>query len=411
MSATRYTDYAKDVSGWFLGMTGVQLGLLTTAGLPALIALSVRAWSVLALWIPLWSLIAIVVLVPIRGRSAGRWVVDLCRHTVGAARGWTDFGSRAVAGTAPGLDAADLPGVLAGVQTHDGPPFGHLSTRPVLVQNSATRTWAVVARLTHPGIGLSDSDERDQMAAGLAQLCELVPRIEMVEVLALQVRTVPDDGAERNVWEDKHRRPDAPSLAVQVNTVLGRALTSAAVRTEAFMTVVVGEARIGRAARHAGGRVDGRGRVVHGVMAEVESTLRGAVGCTAVEWLDSAALAAAIRTGFAPGERYGLVAADLARVEGKEVATSLPMAAAGPTCAKTEIRHYCHDAWASVTDTILLPDQGAVLGALAPALVPATVGERRCLTVFLAPLPLARAARMVGREEMSATTGNELRAR
>ena len=46
-----------------------------------------------------------------------------------------------------------------------------------------------------------------------------------------------------------------------------------------------------------------------------------------------------------------------------------------------------------------------------PVLVSTTAGERRCLTVFLAPLPLDRATRLVGREEMSATTGNELRAR
>jgi hypothetical protein len=411
MSATRYNDYAKDVSGWFLGMTGAQLGLLTTAGLPALVALSVRAWGVLALWIPLWCVIAIVVLVPIRGRPAGRWLLDLCRHATGVARGETVFGSRAIAGTARDLEEADLPGVLAGVLTHDGPPFGHLSRRPALVQNSATRTWAVTARVTHPGIGLSDPDERDQMATGLAQLCELVPRIEMVEVLALQVRTVPDDGAERSVWEQTHRRQEAPVLAVQVNGFLSQALTAAAVRTEAFLTVVISEGRIGRAARHAGGGVDGRGRVLHGVMTEVESTLRGAVGCTAVEWLDSPALAAAIRTGFAPGERYGLVAAELARGESKQIATSVPMGAAGPTRAKTEIRHYVHDAWASVTDTILLPEQGAVLGALAPVLIPTAAGERRSMTLFLQPLPTMRATRLVGREHMSAATGTELRSR
>jgi len=87
------------------------------------------------------------------------------------------------------------------------------------------------------------------------------------------------------------------------------------------------------------------------------------------------------------------------------------MAAAGPSQARTEVRHYVHDAWSSITDTILLPDQGAVLGALAPVLVPTTPGERRAVTVFLAPMPSAKATKLVGREEMSATTGNELKAR
>ncbi len=411
MSAARYGDYARDVSGWFLGMTGTQLGLVTLTGLPALLALNAQAWGLLLLWLPVWALLAAVLLVPVRGRVAGRWLVDLLLHAIGGVLGWTVFSSRAAAGTAEDLTAADLPGVLAGIRTHDGPPYGQLSGRPVIVQDAAARTWAAVARIAHPGIGLAEPGERNRMGAGLAELCELAARTELVDVLALQVRTVPDDGTERAAWERAHAGPDAPALAVRVNALLGAALTPAAVRTEAFVTVVVGEGRIGRAAKEAGGGVDGRARVLHGVMAEVEAALRGPVGCTAVTWLDSAGLAAAVRTGFAPGDRGGLVAADLAAADGQRVATEVPMAAAGPTGARAEVRHYAHDAWASVTDTVLLPDSGAVLGALAPVLVPTVAGERRCLTVFLAPLPLERATRLVGREEMSATTGNELRAR
>jgi hypothetical protein len=411
MSAARYGDYAKDVSGWFLGMTGAQLALVTLAGVPALLALNAQAWGLFAIWLPVWALLAAVLLVPIRGRAAGRWFGDLCLYAIGGAMGWTVFGSGAAAGTAEDLSEADLPGVLAGIRTHDGPPYGPQFTRPVILQNAAARTWAAVARIAHPGIGLAEADERTRMGAGLAELCELAARTELIDVLALQVRTVPDDGAERAAWEQAHTRADASPLATRVNALLGATLTPAAVRTEAFVTVVVGEGRIGRTAKESGGGVDGRARVLHGVMAEVESALRGAVGCTAVTWLDSAALAAAVRTGFTPGDRGQLVAADLAAANNPQLATGVPMAAAGPTVAHAEVRHYAHDAWASVTDTILLPDSGAVLGALAPVLVPTTAGERRCLTVFLAPLPLGRATRLVGREDMSATTGNELRAR
>jgi hypothetical protein len=411
MNALRYGDYSRDVSGWFLGMTGAQLALVILAGVPALLALNAQAWALFAIWLPVWAFLAAVLLVPVRGRAAGRWIGDSCLHAIGEAMGWTVFGSRAVSGTADDLSEADLPGVLAGIRTHDGPPYGQLFTRPVIVQDCAAHTWAAVARISHPGIGMAEPDERNRMGAGLAELCELAARTELVDVLALQVRTVPDDGAERAAWEQAHIRPGAPALASRVNALLGATLTPAAVRTEAFVTVVVGEGRIGRAAKESGDGVDGRARVLHGVMAEVESALRGPVGCTAVSWLDSAALAAAVRTGFAPGDRGQLIAADLAADDGAQLATGVPMAAAGPTQARAGVRHYVHDAWASVTDTILLPDSGAVLGALAPVLVPATAGERRCLTVFLAPLPLDRATRMVGREEMSATTGNELRAR
>jgi hypothetical protein len=149
--------------------------------------------------------------------------------------------------------------------------------------------------------------------------------------------------------------------------------------------------------------------VLYGAMGEVESRLRGAIGCTEVTWLDSPALAVAIRTGFAPGDRAALVAADLAGRDNPDVATGVPMAAAGPSSAHVEIRHYEHDAWCSVTDTILLPDQGAILGALAPVLVPSAPGERRSVTVFYPAMSQARADKVTGREEMSAIVGSELR--
>ncbi len=411
MSAVRYSDYSRDASGWFLGMSGAQLALLTTAGVPALLAFNAQAWGLFVVWLPVWALIAALVLLPVRGRPAARWLLDLSRYAIGGLMGWNRFASRAAAGMATDLSEADLPGVLAGIRTHDGPPFGQQMSRPVIVQNQAARTWAAVASITHPGIGLAEAHERDQMAAGLAELQEIAARTELIDSFSLQVRTVPDDGAERAAWERAHTKANAPQLAVQVNTMLAQVLTPAAVRTEAFVTVVVGEDKIGRAAKECGGGVDGRGRVLHGVMAEVEGALRAAVGCTAVDWLDSPGLAAAVRTGFAPGDRAQLIAAELAAADDPQMATGIPMAAAGPTQARSEVRHYVHDAWTSVTCTVLLPDQGAVLGALAPVFVPTTPGERRCVTVFFQPLPLARATKLVGREEMSATTGNEIKAR
>ena len=103
MNAVRYGDYSRDVSGWFLGMTGGQLALVTLAGVPALLALNAQAWALLAIWLPAWALLAAVLLVPVRGRAAGRWFADLCLHASGGAMGWTVFGSRAASGTAENL--------------------------------------------------------------------------------------------------------------------------------------------------------------------------------------------------------------------------------------------------------------------------------------------------------------------
>ena len=78
------------------------------------------------------------------------------------------------------------------------------------------------------------------------ELLDLAARTELIDEVLFMVRTVPDDGAERDLWISPHRRPDAPALARQVNDDLRRSLTGASVRTEAFVTVVVPEARIGR---------------------------------------------------------------------------------------------------------------------------------------------------------------------
>ncbi len=352
------------------------------------------------------------VAVPVRGRPALRWAVDAGYRMVGDGMGWTRWRSEVAAGGAADVAAADLPGVLAGIRTHDGPPFGVLMARPVVVQDCAASTWAVVARVTHPGIGLAEPDARARMAAGLSELTEAAATGELVSVLALQVRTVPDDGAERAAWRAGHLRRDAPPLARRVDAELSGAAVQVAVQVEEFLTVVVPEASIGRQAKEAGGGVDGRARVLSGVMAEVEARLLGPVGCDSVTWLDSPGLAAAIRTGFAPGDRAGLTDAVLAARGNPAVAAALPMGAAGPTSAPAAARrHYTHDAWSTVSCTVLLPEQGAVMGALAPVFTPSVAGERRSATVFFQALPRRRADRLVGRESMSADTAADLRRR
>src|SRR5690348_7498952 len=98
MSVLRYADYSRDSAGWFLGMTGVQLALVTTAGVPALLAAGTRAWPLLLAWLPAWALLAAAVLVPVRGRPAAGWSTDLCRFAIGGLMGWNDFLSRAATG-------------------------------------------------------------------------------------------------------------------------------------------------------------------------------------------------------------------------------------------------------------------------------------------------------------------------
>jgi hypothetical protein len=60
---------------------------------------------------------------------------------------------------------------------------------------------------------------------------------------------------------------------------------------------------------------------------------------------------------------------------------------------------------------VLLPDKGAVMGALAPALTPTAAGERRCVTVFFEPIAHRRAERLVDNESMAKDLAHSARER
>ena len=399
----------RDRQGWFFGLTGPQLILVITTAFPSWLAMAAGQWTALIGLIPAWLLAVALVCVPVRGWSAAQWIGVLVRHAVGTAAGWTRFQSNAAAGEVEDAAEADLPGVLASVQIHDGPAMPGRVVRPAIIQNHATRTWAATARIVHPGIGMADQGHRDRMGSGLAELLEAASAGSPIELLAIQVRTVPDDGTQRAAWVRQHARPTEPELSARIHAQLDATIGGAAVRTEAFVTVAVREDAIAKNARRSGRGVLGRARILYGVLAEVESRLLGAIGCTRVTWLDSAGLAVAIRTGFEPGDAAALADAAIHHAHDDRIATGVPVAAAGPTHAMTSLRSYRHGEWESISTTILFPRKGAVMGALARALVPSQVGERRALTVFLRPVAQGVADRSTGRAEMSAAMAAEMR--
>lgn len=399
----------RDRQGWFFGLTGPQVFLVLAAAFPCWLAMSVGQWRALLGLVPLWLVAVVLVCVPVRGWSAAQWIGVLVRHVMGRATGWTRFQSKAAAGEIDDVNEADLPGVLAGIQIHDGPPMAGRAVRPALIQNHATRTWAATARVVHPGIGMADDADRSRMGAGLSELFEAASASSLIDVVAICVRTVPDDGTERAEWVRQHARTTEPEISARIHAQLDASINGAAVRTEAFVTVVVREDAVAKDARRAGRGVTGRARILYGVLGEVEARLMGAIGCTQVRWLDSADLAIAIRTGFEPGDAPALADSVIHHGYDGDIAAGVPVAAAGPTTATTAMRCYRHGEWESIATTILLPRKGAVMGALARALVPSQVGERRALTVFFHPIGQAVADRTTGRAEMSATMAAEVR--
>lgn len=409
--ATTYTDYSRDKIGWFFGLSGPQLAVLAIGVMPVLWSVKENAWLSAGLLLVLWSLIFVITVVPVRGRSATGWLAASIAYALGGLMRWTSFGSRAAAGAAEDLAAADLPGVLQGVQIHDGPPHGPALARVAVIQNHATKTWAVTAAIVHPGIGMAESDERARLGQGLTDLLDLAARTELIDEVLFTVRTVPEDGAERDLWVQRHRRANAPALATQINEDLARGLTQASVRTEAFVTIMVPETRIAKEAKESGGGFEGRARTLYLLMGEVEAQLRGGMAMTAVSWLTSPQLALACRTGFAPSDRVGIIDALAAAEKDPTVNAEVPWAMAGPSGADPVVRHYSHDAWNSISSTIKLPDKGAAMGALAPVLTPGEPGERRSFMVAYPILRQSAADRQTANSEWAADLGSALRAK
>ena len=413
--AVIYNDYSRARIGWFFGLSGWQLGVVALSTMPVFWSIQSGAWLSAGLFLLLWVVVVLVTVTPVRGRSTSGWIASCVAFAVGALTGWTSFRSRASLGQADSLEGADLPGVLHSVQIHDGPPNGSSFSRTAIIQNHTSRTWAVTAAVVHPGLGLAEPEERERQGRGLSELLDLACATELVDEILLLVRTVPEDGAERDQWLARHRRQPAPGGWVdgvrQINDELQASLTRASVRTESFVTVVIPERRLGRAAKESGGGIEGRARVIYAVLDEIEAQLRGGLGMTSVEWLTTPQLALASRTGFAPGDRAGIIAALGARQGDPGVNADVPWAMAGPSGAEPVARHYSHDAWNSVSSTIKLPVKGAAMGALLPVLTPSDPGERRSFMVAYPILSQSAAGRASATSEWAADIGEALRAK
>ncbi len=101
--------------------------------------------------------IAGLVVVPVRGRPALRWLWHLIFYQVGVLTGWSRWQSKAASGAPVAPDEPDLPGVLARVSFPDGPPFRDQG-RICLIHDTGEARWGATARLTHSGVGmLSDA--------------------------------------------------------------------------------------------------------------------------------------------------------------------------------------------------------------------------------------------------------------
>ncbi|MGJ7905317.1 SCO6880 family protein [Actinopolyspora sp. H202] len=394
MSSVRiYRGLARrEKPGWIMGLSPAQALACLVLAVPVLWTVSAGQFLRALILAGVCGLAAALVVVPVRGRPALRWLAHVLLYQLGAALGWSRWQSRAAAGELDDPNEPDLPGVLQRVSFPDGPVFQHHG-RVCLIHDTGEGRWGATARVTHTGVGLLSAEECDRLASRLGSMLLSIGHRDVVDRLSLLVRTVPDDGTEYEVWRSRHDVAEAPDLARRAVDELDRTIGAVSVRHEVFVTVSGPEDALRKPAAAAGGGVEGRARVLYRVLDGLEDPLK-ALGADSVEWLSGSGLAEAIRTGFNPDSSAALRAGQLTGSETDEM--GMPLAAAGPTQAPTPgWRRYDHDAYSTVSYSVLMPEAGTVFGSLAPLLAVKSAGERRCLAMHYEVLGSRAASRSV----------------
>ena len=373
-------------------MTPVQAIAVLALGAPVLLAMSSGRWSEAMLMLATNGVGVALVTVPVRGRSALRWLADLIAFRLGMALGWSMWQSRAAAGAPGPRQEPDLPGVLTRLRFPDGPPLRDQG-RVCLIHDTVEGRWGATARLIHSGVGMLSDEECERLAARLGTLLIALGQRELVDRLSLLVRTVPDDGAEYGLWRAAHERASAPQLARAATDELDDTIGSVSVRTELFVTVSGTESVLRRPAQAAGGGIAGRAYALYRALDGVEDQLKS-LGVRNVFWLTSPALAEAVRTGFNPAAAAGFTSHHLVHPEPGW--GGLAMSEAGPTLVPAPAaRSYTHDGFSSVAYSVLPPESGTVFGSLGPLLAVRTAGERRTVAIHYEVLSRRAANRAV----------------
>ncbi|NUS45455.1 MAG: hypothetical protein HOQ24_17405, partial [Mycobacteriaceae bacterium] len=244
----------REHAGWILGLTPMQALVCLALATPVLWTISDGRFTDAAILLLICGTIAALVVVPVRGRPALRWLLHLALFQVGILTGWSRWQSKAAAGAPVDPDEPDLPGVLQRVDFPDGPQFKDTG-RVCLIHDTGDGRWGATARLTHSGVGMLSDEQCERLASRLGNLLLSLGHREVVDRMSLLVRTVPDDGTEYEVWRADHEVRDAPRLARQATDELDRTIGNVSVRHEVFVTVSGSEDRLRKPAAAAGGGV------------------------------------------------------------------------------------------------------------------------------------------------------------
>ncbi len=85
-TVTIYDDHPRAKVGWFLGLSGWQLGTVSASTLPVFASIQRQSWRSALVFLAVWAAISAIVIVPVRGRSAVGWCTAMLGYAVGGPR-------------------------------------------------------------------------------------------------------------------------------------------------------------------------------------------------------------------------------------------------------------------------------------------------------------------------------------
>ncbi|MGH4007002.1 MAG: SCO6880 family protein, partial [Pseudonocardiaceae bacterium] len=179
----------REHAGWIMGLTPAQALTCLVLAVPVLWTISAGQFVDAMVLATICGLFACLVVVPVRGRPAARWLWHLVLYQVGVITGWSRWQSKAATGAAVVQDEPDLPGVLQRVAFPDGPPFRDQG-RVCLVHDTGEARWGATARLTHSGVGMLSEAQCERLAARLGNLLMSIGHRDVIDRMSLLVRTV-----------------------------------------------------------------------------------------------------------------------------------------------------------------------------------------------------------------------------
>ena len=407
-----YSGWQSERSGFLGDLSLVGCMLVAAAGLSVMIPVYAQDWAGELLGMPAAIALLALARVHIFGMTADKWAVCALRHYINVAGGRTMFFSGIFAPRrADDSQPGDLPGTLARLRILSAPAGG--GEELAIVWDTLENTYSAVIEVRYPGLALEDTDQINRRVGAWGSFL----RTQCVEGgpivrIAVQQRSLPDDGTALQSWTALHTDPNAPETAIKIVKELADQGGPIANTRTTYLTVTLSATRARLAIKGAGGGQLGACAVLIRELAAMQSAL-GAADLQVTSRLSPRELAQAIRVAYDPDSVAEMALRNTAA--GMPDWTGLPAGTtpdlAGPAAAETFWRTYRHDGGTSVTYQVRgWPASSVYPTCLQPLLRPRP-NATRSLALLYEPLGPRRARTQLARERTKRDVARRLRAR